>query len=220
MAAADYGQGSDIGPADEYRTLREELTVSRKYVFERPLLIIAIVAAGSRIVETEYIALLLVVVVAFLLFNFWFTLNRLMSCSRISAYIQLELEERSHGRWIGWETCLREYRRWLKRKGVQAGAIIADSMDEEAAPDALMYYPPIFMLHIALMALTVAAAALLAFRQQGRLPIVCAVFTVGIGVWFAKQLYRSRPGRMRSLIERNRAIWIKVFEEMQAKGQK
>lgn len=212
--------GSDMGPADEYKSLRDELTISRKYVFERPLLILALVAASSRIIDTEYVPLLLVVVAALLLFNFWFTINRLTSCSRISAYIQVELEERSHGRWIGWETCLREYRRWLKIKGNQAEEIISKALDKEAVPDALMYYPPIYMLHIGLMALTMFAAAFLAFRQQSRLSVVSALLVFGTGVWFAKHLYRARPERMRSLIERNRVIWTLVFEELQKTDKK
>jgi hypothetical protein len=106
--------GNNVGPADEYKALREELLLATKYVFERPLLILALVAAGSRVMETGYAILLLVLVAALLLFNFWFTFNRLSSAARIAAYVQIELEARAYGRWVGWETCLREYRRWLK----------------------------------------------------------------------------------------------------------
>jgi hypothetical protein len=43
-----------------------------------------------------------------LVFNFWFTINRLGSAARIVAYIQVVLEA---GRpWRGWETSLRSYR--------------------------------------------------------------------------------------------------------------
>jgi hypothetical protein len=209
-------RGGDIGPADEYRTLREELTISRKYVFERPLLILALVAASSRIIEVEYAALLLVVVAALLLFNFWFTTNRLTSGARITAYIQVELEERKYGRWLGWETCLRQYRRWLKDGREQKEKEITDALDKNAIPDALMYYPPIYMLHMGLMTMTLIAAVLLAVRQQNCLSIAGAVLVSGIGVWFVIYLYQSFPSRMRALIERNRVIWIKVFEEMQA----
>jgi hypothetical protein len=35
---------NDVGPADEYMTLREERLVAKKCVFERPLLILALAA--------------------------------------------------------------------------------------------------------------------------------------------------------------------------------
>jgi hypothetical protein len=208
-------RGYDVGPADEYKTLREELLVAKKYIFERPLLILALVAAGSRILETGYAVLLLVLAAALVLFNFWFTFNRLSSAARIAAYVQLELEARAHGRWVGWETCLREYRRWLKGDTGKKDVEIESSLDEEAVPDASMYYPPIYMLHIGLMFLVTAAAVVLTFRQWSWLSGVSAFLVMSLAVWFCAYLHPYRPKRMRTLIERNRVIWERVFEEMQ-----
>jgi len=206
---------SDPGRADEYRTLREELLQAKKYVFERPLLIVALGVAGLRTLEDNYIALLPVIVAALLLFNFWFTANRLFSAARIAAYIQLELEERTHGKWKGWETCLREYRRWIKHEPIKKKDDVDEELDKDVIPDALMYYSAIYRLHIGLMLFTLSGSLFLLFRDGHALTMGCSVLVILLLAWFIAQLVRYRPSVMSPLIERNRAIWLHVFAEMQ-----
>jgi len=213
-------RGSELGPAEEYKSLREELLQAKKYVFERPLLIAAMATAGSRGLDPGFQMLLLVLAAALLLFNFWFTFNRVSSGARIVAYIQLELEERSHGRWVGWETCLREYRRWLKNDTAKRRAEVDAEFDAGAAPDALMYYPPIYYLHVGLMAIAVGLAVTLSVHHRSPFSVIGVLLVLSLAGFFSTSLLRYAPYKMRALIERNRVIWKFVFTRMQASGSK
>ncbi len=67
-----------FGIHDEYNTLREELLQAKKYIFERPLVIVALGVGGIKIVPGAYWALLPLVLSGVLLYNFWFTANRIV----------------------------------------------------------------------------------------------------------------------------------------------
>ena len=213
-------RGSEFGTAEEYKTLREELLQAKRYVFERPLLIVAMAAVGGRELDREFLMLMLVLAAALLLFNFWFTVNRLASAARIAAYIQLEIEERGHGRWVGWETCLREYRRWLKEDPAKRRAEVDSALDTGAVPDALMYYPAIYLLHIGLMALAACLVVTLVLHDMTWLSVLTMVLVLSLAGCFCVYLRRYAPSKMRALIERSRVIWTRVFSQMQAKGLK
>jgi hypothetical protein len=212
--------GPLFDPAQEYQTLRTELETGKRYVFERPLLILTVFVAALNLTKTPYIWFLPAGLVALLTFNFWFTGNRLLSMSRIIAYLQLELEERKLGNWVGWETCLRWYRKWHYRLKVPVEEIVDPKIDEEAVPDALMYYPPIYMLHVGLVLLAVLGSVINAAMNYEPLPIIGAIITVVISIPFIKTAFRDKPYNMRRLIERNRVIWAEVFELMQRNGVK
>lgn len=205
---------------EEYQTLREELLLAKKYVFERPLLILALGLGGINALEKSYFGVVLPVLAGILLFNFWFTANRLISAARIVAYIPLELEEGKYGRWVGWETCLRWYRKWLKTDPEKKKQDIDQEMDIDAIPDAMMYYPPIYQLHLVLIVLT----TLVSFREvicnPTALHLVCAGATLAVLIGFLPYCIKYRPSIMRTLIERNRVIWGHVFKYMISKGKK
>jgi hypothetical protein len=76
------------------------------------------------------------------------------------------------------------------------------------------------MLHIGLMFLVTAATIILTYRRWSWLSGVGALLVVFFAVWFCAYLHRYRPRRMCALIERNRAIWERVFQEMRSKGLK
>src|SRR5438552_2049956 len=147
---------SRIDPAHEYNSLRQELLEAKRYVFERPLAITALAAIGLQVFDKPQHVALPMAVALLTLFNFWFTINRLQSASRIVAYIQLVLEPSATHQWIGWETSLRYYRTWLKSQ--ERTAYVDAKVDRTAAPDALMYYPPVYYFHGALIAVAVVAA--------------------------------------------------------------
>jgi hypothetical protein len=212
--------GEPVGPAQEYATLREELLQAKRYVFERPLLIVGLALAGLNAAGGAYLPLLTFLLAGLLLFNFWFTVNRLFSASRIVAYIQLELEEKAYGGWSGWETSLRFYRKWLKQNAGRAKEIIDRDLDREAVPDALMYYPPIFQIHLGLMCLGGIAAAGVTASRLNALSVVGLLGTLSLLAVFLSYCARYKPARMRLLIERNRAIWTRVFGWMQELGVK
>lgn len=163
-----------------------------------------------------------------LLFNFWFTVNRLRSSARIIAYIHVVLEGGTV--WRGWETSLRAYRIWTKyypnkdpkfiklnsrktKKAMKKKARVAleqfveKELDQKAVPDALMFYPPIYQIHIAFVVLCLITGFILIINDPNTINIVSAVVLVLLVGIFARYCWKFRPGKMRSLIERSVVIW-------------
>jgi hypothetical protein len=191
--------------SQEYDSLREELNQSKKYVFERPLVIVGVGVALITTVSGQYGPPLAAVMTGLLLFNFVFTVNRLMSSARIVAYIQVVLE--GDAKWRGWETSLREYRIWLNDNPEAKKRIVERELNQKAVPDALMYFPMIYNIHIALVFLCLVAAVLLTLRQASGINIVATVLIVPLVILFFRYCMRWKPSTMRSLIERNIVIW-------------
>lgn len=204
----------------EFQTLRSELLESKRYVFERPIVIAAVTVGGISLLEGPLLGLLPLALSALLVFNFWFTANRLMSAARIIAYIQLELEERSNGEWIGWETCLRYYRKWLKLDPDNKVASIEDELDEDAVPDAMMHYPPIYKLHVILIASAAIGSLFILISQFSLINLFSFLVTAYVVLKFSPYKKRFSPDWAKSLIERNRVIWGYVFKYMIREGIK
>jgi hypothetical protein len=208
-----------VGPVQEYQTLRQELLESRKYVFERPLLILTAGVAGLNSLKSEYVPLLPIGLGILILFNLEFTVNRLLSAARIVAYIQLELEERYSGSWKGWETCLREFRRWIKLHSLASKLYSlerkkpVDPDFDEGIGDALMYYPAIFNLHVGLMLIAMAGSAVLAGAKTW-LTLLCLATSILLGAWFAHYCWQYRPSFIKTMLERDRVIWKHVLNAM------
>jgi hypothetical protein len=113
---------------EEYRTLREELARNQAFVFERPLVIVgaaltagvAASTAGFELDKPTNVAWLALAVgflsaalILMLVFNLFFTQDRMLTNSRIIAYIQLFHDE-GQINCKGWEDALRRRRRWTK----------------------------------------------------------------------------------------------------------
>ncbi len=200
-----------IDPKTEYRTLREELLQSRRYVFERPLLIAALGTAALHDLTSEALIILPPLISSLLVFNFWFTINRLLSSARIAAYIQVALEDGTCGPWIGWETSLRRYRMWHKDNLKEKQRWVDSQVKREGVPDALMYYPPIYQIHIALiLAATVGSIVEMLIRQDC-VSLACTTLTIVLFLAFGRSCLKWRPSRVRPLVERNRIIWCHVL---------
>lgn len=206
--------------SQEYSTLREELLQAKRYVFERPLLIVALGVGGLTTLEIEYSAALGLVLASLILFNFRFTVNRLMSAARIVAYVQLELEKGTTESWSGWESSLRYYRKWLKQDPAAAKAEVEAAMDKQAVPDAMLHYPPIYQLHMALMAAATVGSVAVTVVAPSIVNIVCSVGVLALAASFGAASNRYRPSVISALIERNRVIWSRVFEYMRQDGAK
>lgn len=206
--------------SQEYSTLREELLQAKRYVFERPLLIVALGVGGLTTLEIEYSAALGLVLASLILFNFRFTVNRLMSAARIVAYVQLELEKGTTESWSGWESSLRYYRKWLKQDPAAAKAEVEAAMDKQAVPDAMLHYPPIYQLHMALMAAATVGSVAVTVVAPSIVNIVCSVGVLALAANFGAASNRYRPSVISALIERNRVIWSRVFEYMRQDGAK
>ena len=217
-------QGPQNSVDAEYKSLRDELQEAKRYVFERPLLIITLAVAGTRVSDARLVALALVLSSILLLFNFWFTINRLQSAARITAYIQLELKEGKIGRRIGWETCLREYRIWHnENRKAKVAMINSELKSSKAIPDGLMYYPAIYKLHVGLMVLITGATLLLLLHCNASNWFVLAtgaLFVLLASIRFTIDSRKWSPRQMAPLIERNRLIWIHIFNELHAIDRK
>ena len=85
--------------------------------------------------------------------------------------------------------------------------IVEVNLDKKAAPDALMYYPPVYQIHIAFVILCCIAGSLLAAQQPNALNVTATVLLVPLAIIFAWHCWKWRPSEMPILIERNVVIW-------------
>ena len=135
---------------EEYKFLRTELETNKKFVFERPLVIIG---TGMAVLGTLYDlkAILLgpIPFLTILYFNLWFTENRLKSSARIVAYLQLVHETRQLIT-PGWESALRNYRKTKVGRANKKTEVDTDY-------DNLGFFLPIFHFHVWMGAFVAAA---------------------------------------------------------------
>jgi hypothetical protein len=191
----------------EYETLRSEMLQGKQYVFERPILIITASIAFIQFVDKQYAIYFPLIIIGLLSFNLWFTVNRMGSMARIIAYIQLVLEN-DESNWYGWETSLRNYRKWLKlnRKSVDQIQI-----EDEAVYDNLGYYPTIFYMHIIVTVLVFLILAIFSINHLESSNITWSLLTLGLLVLFIGYAIKNRPNKIKPKIEKNRQIWRMVF---------
>jgi hypothetical protein len=194
----------------EYNTLRAELLENRRYIFERPLLIVtALGIASMQISNKSLVIWLSFLFTVVLLVNLWFTKNRLRSIGRISAYIAVVLESCPE-KWIGWECSLRKYRTWENSHSPEEiEKLIAKRLDASAVPGQIMFYYPLFMLHIIAVAVALAISIGIIFEEHSLFNLIAFfanVVTVFILAGYCAGSYR--PSEIKYLIERQRVMWI------------
>lgn len=136
---------------EEYKFLRTEHENNRKFVFERPLVIVIGMLAAIINIKASNNNTLILLPILFLIilwFNIWFTHNRVQSSSRIVAYIQLFHETQEYNvSWVGWENALLEYRKLICPKGNLKKLKILLKNEPESF-DSSGFYSPIFFFHI------------------------------------------------------------------------
>jgi hypothetical protein len=186
---------AEYSPADEYNSLRNELLQGKKYVFERPLLIITLSFAGLNFMDKAYVAYLPPMAIGLLMFNLWFTVNRMRSIARIVAYIQIELEEKLWRPWLGWETCLRHYRMWGKEHRDDQQELVESWIDRNAVPDAIGYYPTIFIMHVAVVLLLLIGSLLALLNNPSTHAFILFALTFLTVIWFSLSALKWRPNR-------------------------
>ena len=206
---------------EEYRFLRQEHEANRKFVFERPLLIVgATLAAMVTLSDKGILGLLPVPFLVVLAFNLWFTFNRMQSSARIVAYIQLVHEELRLP-WIGWENSLRNYRIWEATRA-QPGRENNTNSPAKDLPqyESMTFYGPIFYFHLVLGALLTIALVLESaalhklmtgiYRSAELVPVIFNIVALVSFIWF---FYRYRPSQLRQAIERKRSTWLEVLSQ-------
>jgi hypothetical protein len=207
---------------EEYRSLLEEHRRDRSYIFERPLLILGIIAFAMRYFyesDTDLLVLIGLITIVIFCFNLWFTVNRLQSDARIVAYIQLVHEGGYRERWFGWENALREYRILMgndAKSGV-LNSMIADIQNGKFGPASSNFYKVIWILHISLVIFICAASllSLLPFEALLEKIEACAILAAAI-LFIGYAFGPLRPARLKNRMELERKIWESVFEEYES----
>jgi len=189
---------------DEHKFLRTELETNKKFVFERPLLI---VGTGMAVLGTLYDvnAILFgpIPFLAILYFNLWFTQNRLRSSARIIAYLQL-VHEAKELISPGWESALREYREARTKEAKHKQAV-------DTKYDNLEFYSPIFHFHVWLGAFVAVAMVLGSIVSKLAVPdgaIVTMSIVNGLSICaYVAASFRFPVNHVQSEIERDRVRW-------------
>ena len=204
----------------EHSYLRNEIETNKKMVFERALLIAGAALAATLLPkDAKGIELLGIPSLGALVFNLWFTVNRLKSNMRIIAYIQLFHESDRNLPWIGWENSLRIYRIWLKKCKGDATET-KTKLSNITQYDNLSFYIPIFTLHIAM---ALAIVLFMSFRAWStgpyqtttcELPISYFLIlnSVAFVIFVICVLVFHRPYELKHGIEKNRILWIAVIK--------
>ncbi len=201
---------------EEYKALRQEHENNRKFVFERPLIIVLGMVAAFLGVKNGGEKLLIFLPSLFLVilfFNLWFTFNRMKSSARIVTYIHLFHETEQNNHLIGWEKRLQDFRGWIK-KDINQGEV--NQIKNSVSPSSSMeFYSPIFAFHlicgivIMLMVFVHCINELQKYQYGITLWLGCHLVILAIFIRFAKLLFN--PEDMKKEIEVTRRIWIKVM---------
>jgi hypothetical protein len=93
--------------------------------------------------------------------------------------------------------------------------LILDKMDRLAIPDAMMFYPPLYLLHVVAVIVTL-LVSIYAFvakspRSAEIIPFVASLCVATVFAGYCLGPYY--PKRMKDLIERQRAIWQLAVED-------
>ena len=203
---------------EEYKVLRQEHENNRKFIFERPLiLLVGALAAVANFKEPSSPALnvLPLIFLAGLWFNLWFTCGRMNSSSRIVAYIQVVFEGKGEVKWVGWESALSAHRQWqykVKTKIESEPKIPSDHIDGNGMYENVFYFHLISGILFSLVSLS---------RGELMKRICGGVSTNADWIWllfpvvslivFLIIALQFRPSTVRHEIRRHRAIWLKVL---------
>lgn len=192
----------------EYETLREELDLNKRYVFERPILIVTVSLAAINFGTDIWVPYIPAFITALLCFNLSFTVNRLFSSARIIAYISLVVE-RNHKPYIGWENTLQLHRELASMLGSKRiDKIIKDELVEEAVPrKGYGFYPVIYFFHVFILVVTYASLFVNKYEPSIGMIIISGISTT----YFVFLLFRYSTKRLRKNLLYERALMEKVL---------
>lgn len=225
---------------EEYKSLQGEHQKNRGYIFERPVLIIGVVTFaaqfliqyqstvnvlanlsenGQGILTLPIIKLIMVLALIFILiFNLAFISERIKSDARIVAYIQLFHEGALVPYWVGWETSLIYYRRWMKKYSKNMKEILKDKTDTNNVYHIGWFYPKIYIFH-AIFIIGLSYLFLIWFNEVYPINQYSVYFLIPIGLFitiyfiWSKTWNQWHNSNHNDLVEVQRAIWICVFEK-------
>jgi len=202
---------------EEYKFLRQEHEQNRRFVFERPLAIVAAtLAVAFSQSDKVQLGFFPVVFLTVLAFNLWFTKNRMESSARIVAYIQLVLEPTATLRWIGWESSLRAYRNQNH---------VLNIPPDRRGSQSMAFYAPIFYFHLFLGLLVttilliqteplnswVQSGVWKPFNGHSLQYVTLFVNLAALVIYFCAAIW-FKPSNVRPLIEWNYSEWQKLLD--------
>ena len=201
---------------EEYSSLLEEHRKNRSYIFERPIIILGIIAVASQYFFESIIGQFVAAILIFVLcFNLWFIGHRIRSDARIVAYIQLVHEGELRSKYFGWENALRQYRIWIKNHKTDGDLekLRLKYFDSEATQDRIVFYPAIWLLHcvivffILFVTLTEWFSSTTVMTSIGMSVIIAAII-----IFLIYAFGSFNPKLLKDSIELERATWFCVFE--------
>jgi len=214
---------------EEYRHLQEEHKKNRGYIFERPLLIIGIVAAAfqymfqyqSSAQGPELLtSLLKLFVFPFLIFLLYYNLNftkdKLISDSRIVAYIQLFHEDCLVPYWIGWETSLRYYRMWMnvKIENNDLQEWLRNNIKDQhiSTPKGLFFYAQIYYIHIIFIFFLFIIWMVTVYYVLPIISYILLLISLYLLRYFLNKENPLHFSKYSNHIEEQRVIWLDVYQ--------
>jgi hypothetical protein len=218
------------GPKEEFNALRREMEQTRQYVFERPLLIISASLAAIALFDKPFVLWLIPLAVGLLTVNLWFTAERMRSLSRIVAYIQLVLEQKTYEPWLGWETSLCYFRTLMGKKSqsircrdrlwpskehwCELWGFIKCTKVEEPIPEAAGYYPTMWLMHLVSVVVLFVVSVVLLVPEVGFTEAMAAVLTLLLMYPFLVVAVKDNPRKLGKCISETAGIWLEVFEKL------
>jgi hypothetical protein len=208
---------------EEYRYLKEETNNNRGYIFERPLLIMGIVAAAFQYISqnqsiTGKLEIPNLLIPSFLIFVLYYNLTstkgKLIVNYRIAAYIQLFHEGFLEPYWIGWENSMRYYRKLVnvKMKNKPYPQRLKNNSKQEnfQIPKSLSSYRELYLVHMIFILLLLGFMIFRVLNISFTVFNLVIFFVVSFVILFSKMnpLHHSK---FANHIEEERKMWLEVF---------
>lgn len=149
-----------------------------------------------------------------LYYNLTYTKNRLIINFRIVAYIHLFHEDFLAPYWVGWDTSMRYYRKWvnanMKKKEYLEKLKNNTEEDNFHIPKSLFVYRELYFAHVIFILLLLGFMTFRVLNISLTVPTVC--ISVVILVFFFSKMNPLHYSKFANQIEKERIIWIDVFE--------
>lgn len=194
----------------EYETLRSELLQNQRYVFGRPVFVLSAGVAVAATVADKYIDWVILVcpfIAMLMMLDLWFSLSRLKSLFRISAYIALAHESNDYT-WIGWENALQIYREKEKQSSTSGTASGFSSWK--------LIVKPSFAVHLISEIGTLVITILTYSSSADVISLGALIANIVMVVFFILVLTHPFPLKWRKptfWTENHREIWKDVLDE-------
>ena len=93
------------------------------------------------------------------------------------------------------------------------GGFVDAKLDASAAPDALLYYPPVYYFHEALMTFAGVLGVVQLIQERTFWVGIFSAGAVTLSTWSIWYFIEWRPARLKTAIERNRVIWQAALDQ-------